>query len=342
MMQYAEECRALGIRYIFDPGQQCARMDGGELADGVKGAAIVICNDYEFELLRQKTGLGESEILEKAKRGPDRHARRTRLLGVHRPRPGGSAGRRTAADRRSHRRRRRVSRRSDEGLALGLPYMACALASAAWRRPMHSSTWAARAMPTRGTSSNSGSRAILARCRSEQKPRNSKTDGGEVPAKRACAALVVAIGAASMPLAAQNSPQAWDATFRALTSAANIGEYMRRLSARPHHVGSPSGKDNAEWMAARFKEWGWDARIETYEVLFPTPKERVVEMVAPTIFAAVLAPPPPPPPPPPGKPGEPPRLQRAFYRRRRHRAAGLRQLRRAARTTKSWSAAAST
>ena len=78
--------------------------------------------------------------------------------------------------------------------------------------------------------------------------------------KRAFAALVVAIGAALMPLAAQNSPQAWDAAFRALTSAANIGEYMRRLSARPHHVGSPYGKDNAEWMAARFKEWGWDAR----------------------------------------------------------------------------------
>jgi N-acetylated-alpha-linked acidic dipeptidase len=110
--------------------------------------------------------------------------------------------------------------------------------------------------------------------------------------KRACAALVVAIGAASMPLAAQNAPQAWDATFRALTSAANIGEYMRRLSARPHHVGSPYGKDNAEWMAARFKEWGWDARIETYEVLFPTPKERVVEMVAPTAFKAALREPP--------------------------------------------------
>jgi adenosine kinase len=66
MVQYAEECRALRIRYIFDPGQQCARMDGGELSDGVKGAAIVICNDYEFELLRQKTGLGEAEILERS------------------------------------------------------------------------------------------------------------------------------------------------------------------------------------------------------------------------------------------------------------------------------------
>src|SRR6188472_2653952 len=62
MVQYAEECRTLAIRFIFDPGQQCARMSGDELADGVKGAAIVICNDYEYELLKQKTALDESAI----------------------------------------------------------------------------------------------------------------------------------------------------------------------------------------------------------------------------------------------------------------------------------------
>src|SRR6478672_6224451 len=63
MVQYAQECRALAIRYIFDPGQQCARMSGDELRDGVTGAAVVIVNDYELELLRQKAGLGEQEIL---------------------------------------------------------------------------------------------------------------------------------------------------------------------------------------------------------------------------------------------------------------------------------------
>jgi adenosine kinase len=63
MTQYAEECRTLGIKYIFDPGQQCARMSGDELADGLKGAFMVICNDYEMELIRQKTGQGEREIL---------------------------------------------------------------------------------------------------------------------------------------------------------------------------------------------------------------------------------------------------------------------------------------
>jgi adenosine kinase len=63
MVQYAEECRTLGIKFIFDPGQQCARMSGDELRDGVTGATIVIVNDYELELVRQKTGLGEEQIL---------------------------------------------------------------------------------------------------------------------------------------------------------------------------------------------------------------------------------------------------------------------------------------
>ena len=63
MVQYAEECRTLGIRYIFDPGQQVARMSGEELKAGTIGANIVICNDYEYEILKQKTGLSEEDIL---------------------------------------------------------------------------------------------------------------------------------------------------------------------------------------------------------------------------------------------------------------------------------------
>ena len=66
MVQYADECGTLGIRYIFDPGQQCTRMSGDELREGMVGATIVICNDYEFELVRQKTGLGEADILERS------------------------------------------------------------------------------------------------------------------------------------------------------------------------------------------------------------------------------------------------------------------------------------
>jgi adenosine kinase len=67
MVQYAEECRTLKIPFIFDPGQQCARMSGDDLRDGITGATIVIVNDYELELLRQKTGLSEPEIVREAR-----------------------------------------------------------------------------------------------------------------------------------------------------------------------------------------------------------------------------------------------------------------------------------
>ena len=64
MVQYAEECRTLGIPFMFDPGQQCARMSGPELRDGIIGARVLICNDYEFELIRQKTSLTEGDVLD--------------------------------------------------------------------------------------------------------------------------------------------------------------------------------------------------------------------------------------------------------------------------------------
>jgi N-acetylated-alpha-linked acidic dipeptidase len=80
----------------------------------------------------------------------------------------------------------------------------------------------------------------------------------------------------------------WEAKFRAVPSPQNLRDYMQRLSARPHHVGSPYDKDNAEWMLAKFKEWGLDASIESFDVLFPTPKARAVELVEPTRFTAKL------------------------------------------------------
>ena len=80
----------------------------------------------------------------------------------------------------------------------------------------------------------------------------------------------------------------WEAKFRAIPSPDSLREYMRRLSARPHHVGSPYDKDNAEWILAKFKSFGLDAHIETFDVLFPTPTERLVELVAPTTFRAKL------------------------------------------------------
>ncbi len=71
----------------------------------------------------------------------------------------------------------------------------------------------------------------------------------------------------------------WEEKLRAIPSPDNLRAYMQKLSARPHHVGSPYDKDNAEWIAAKFKEFGLDTHIEQFDVLFPTPKERVVELV---------------------------------------------------------------
>ena len=102
-------------------------------------------------------------------------------------------------------------------------------------------------------------------------------------------ALFVVLG--SLDAAAQQG-QAWDARFRAIPEARNLEEYVRIMSARPHHLGSAYGKENAEWILARFKEWGWDAQIENYDVLFPTPKERSVEMVEPSRFRLTLEEPP--------------------------------------------------
>jgi len=84
----------------------------------------------------------------------------------------------------------------------------------------------------------------------------------------------------------------WEAKFRAVPSPDSLRSYMRRLSARPHHVGSAYDQDNAEWILAKFKSFGLDAHIETFDVLFPTPLERLVELVAPTRFVAKLQEPP--------------------------------------------------
>ncbi len=84
------------------------------------------------------------------------------------------------------------------------------------------------------------------------------------------------------------SERAWESKFKAVPNADRLREYMRRLAARPHHVGSPYDKDNAEWLLGKFKEWGLDAKIENFDVLFPSPKERAVELIEPTHFTAKL------------------------------------------------------
>ncbi len=89
------------------------------------------------------------------------------------------------------------------------------------------------------------------------------------------------------PAAAEAHGQA-EAKFDSYLKTKNIDDWIKRLSAHPHHVGSPYGKDNAEFMLSLFRSWGYEAEIETYYVLFPSPKVRVLEMVSPTTFKAKL------------------------------------------------------
>ena len=84
----------------------------------------------------------------------------------------------------------------------------------------------------------------------------------------------------------------WEEKFQAIPKPDNMRAYMKRLSAYPHHVGSPYDKANARWILSKFRQFGLDAHIETFYVLFPTPRERKVELVAPTHFVATLREPP--------------------------------------------------
>jgi N-acetylated-alpha-linked acidic dipeptidase len=79
-----------------------------------------------------------------------------------------------------------------------------------------------------------------------------------------------------------------EGSFRALPEPDKLREYMQRLSAHPHHVGSVFDKENAEWIRDQMTAWGWDSSLESFDVLFPTPKTRVLEMTEPVQFTALL------------------------------------------------------
>ncbi|HEX5960654.1 MAG TPA: transferrin receptor-like dimerization domain-containing protein [Rhodanobacteraceae bacterium] len=129
---------------------------------------------------------------------------------------------------------------------------------------------------------------------------------GKIAVALACLALTCSAGAATPPAAAATAGQDMlgftaagavqqrqlEARFDALLNADDMREWLKRLSSEPNQVGSPHDKANAEWMLAQFKDWGWDAHIETFDVLYPTPTHELVELVAPTKFKATLHEPP--------------------------------------------------
>src|SRR5258708_6404152 len=79
-----------------------------------------------------------------------------------------------------------------------------------------------------------------------------------------------------------------ESAFDKNLSKENIGATIKKLSAKPHNISSPGSKENAAYILSLYKKWGWDAQIETFHVLFPTPKTKVLEMISPTLYKAIL------------------------------------------------------
>lgn len=97
------------------------------------------------------------------------------------------------------------------------------------------------------------------------------------------ATILISLGTAS----AQNQKQL-ESSFDSHLSSENIGKTIKELTLKPHYLGSAGSKEVAENLLAKFKSYGWDAAIETYQVLFPSPKVRILEMTAPTKYKAIL------------------------------------------------------
>ena len=88
--------------------------------------------------------------------------------------------------------------------------------------------------------------------------------------------------------AASNAQRNIESRLDASIDKNEMDQWLRRMSAKPHHAGSAAGKENAEFIAGLFESWGYDVEIAEYEILLPTPKVREVELVAPTQFSASL------------------------------------------------------
>ncbi|HKK41200.1 MAG TPA: hypothetical protein VJ963_02240, partial [Bacteroidales bacterium] len=79
-----------------------------------------------------------------------------------------------------------------------------------------------------------------------------------------------------------------ESSFDGNISRDSIGKLIKKLSDVPHSIGSPADKEKTQYILSQFRRWGWDADIETFYVLFPTPKTRLLEMTAPVKYKAVL------------------------------------------------------
>ncbi len=121
---------------------------------------------------------------------------------------------------------------------------------------------------------------------------------------RAAVVLVLGVSVFAQSMSTGNAPmlgfssagareqRAFETRFDSMLKPENQREWMKRLSARPHHLGSPYDKENAEFIASLYRSWGYDTQIESFNVLFPTPKTRLVEMTSPIRYTLKLNEPP--------------------------------------------------
>jgi N-acetylated-alpha-linked acidic dipeptidase len=113
--------------------------------------------------------------------------------------------------------------------------------------------------------------------------------GAATPSAPAASAASGMLGFTTAGAAQQ---RALETRFDAMLSAPEMRAWLQQLASEPNQVGSPHDKANAEFLLAQFKQWGWDAHIEKFDVLYPTPEQELVELVAPTTFKATLHEPP--------------------------------------------------
>jgi N-acetylated-alpha-linked acidic dipeptidase len=109
-------------------------------------------------------------------------------------------------------------------------------------------------------------------------------------------ALALALALAAQPAAAAKpapmDEAAVEHAFDGMIHPDEMRDWMQQMSSQPNHVGTAHDKANAEFMVAQFKAWGWDAHLEEFQVLYPTPISETLELVGPTPYKAALTEPP--------------------------------------------------
>jgi len=105
--------------------------------------------------------------------------------------------------------------------------------------------------------------------------------------RRTAVSIAALLSALAAPALAAGGGEL-ETRFDSMISPPQMSDWLKQLASEPNHVGSPHDKANAEWVAAQFKSWGWDTRIETFQVLYPTPISESLELVTPKPFKATL------------------------------------------------------